>query len=712
MDPSQALALLGIGTLGQGAPAPTAPAPAPGDVPVTSPDQVPDPGPANTTLDPEDNPVPAATLQTDVQRYAAALRGTPSSPQSPPGAPAPSGSAPLPSVAAGGSVSASGYSPGSMAAIQGGARPALEKRMSAGQAAIEARNAPIQEEFRSAAEMAKQAAAETAVLESRKMAVMAEGRGHIATANAEYYEKEKGAYERERADTQAAFDQYKAAQAQFAAMKVNPNDLWDSAGSSGQAGMIVTAFMHDFLGAKGIKTSGLDMINGAIKANIDAQLANMKHAGEAAEGFRTIWEMTRAQSKTDAEARAKVHGFLLQSLSDATAAEAGKYDSPLALAKGKAMVAAIAQEQAKNDLEVRKHIDQARAAERASEVAAYGHELAASTSKYAADAHLKAALIGAATKQGKQGMVLYDVSESGKGAATRRLDPNLPPETQAKLLAADAGTKHLTQAIFKLQDLQRKIASRPPDLGIAALKSMQNEEQRLAEQVRKYVQMTVIYENSGKAINEQEIKTYDQMFAKKDWWTNGDNVRQLATYAGLIMDKQGKQVQAVSLPLTPDDPAYGTASAPDTSDPGNRARAEVESAERSKAPGERDYLAWSLAPNAKAAVAVDSLPKEERPFIEKAWGQFLSTHPSHLGATAANRAHNPGDLGMSGVSQQAVAADAANPDRAFVNIARLADLAYGTGDEQAKSDLFALATSHDKATHDYAVWFRNLSEQY
>jgi hypothetical protein len=151
---------------------------------------------------------------------------------------------------------------------------------------------------------------------------------------------------------------YMAALADFRSSHINPDQLWEQGGKSGQIGTLAAVFMHDFLGARGIQTSAMDTINRSIDRNMQAQEAEMRKKGQVAEGYKSLWEMQRAQSSSDAEARTRVRGFLLDSVKQAVVAHMAQYESALASAQGQAAVAKIDEEFSKNIIDVYHYADQ------------------------------------------------------------------------------------------------------------------------------------------------------------------------------------------------------------------------------------------------------------------------------------------------------------------------------------------------------------------
>jgi hypothetical protein len=149
---------------------------------------------------------------------------------------------------------------------------------------------------------------------------------------------------------------YTTALADFAAQKVNPTQLWDNMSGGMRFGTVVTAFVHDFLGAKGIKTSAMDTFKTAVDRNINAQIENIKNKGQVAQGFKTLYEMESQRSNSEAETRARIRGYMLEAAKHHVQANFSQYQSMLATAQGKKAMAELDKEFAKNYMDVTKHI--------------------------------------------------------------------------------------------------------------------------------------------------------------------------------------------------------------------------------------------------------------------------------------------------------------------------------------------------------------------
>jgi len=589
-----------------------------------------------------------------------------------------------PVLPAGASVGAGfsqqGYSPAAYQQLQANNK-GLDARASQDDLAAAAPYAPLTQDAHAAGDEARAAALREAEIESHKLIATSEGKQKIAEAQNDFMAKEQAAIDNAKMEADTAHSQYRAALMDYAAAKVNPAQLWDAGGMAGQFAMIATAFGHDFLGAKGIQTSGMDSINKAIQNNINSQLEAMRKKGDVAQGFKQLWDMQRAQSTSDLEARQRMNGFYLSALSNQIEANLGGYDSQLALVKGQAAKAALMQEQVKNDVLVRKQIDESANARASRRIQKYGIDVGAASARYSADAHLKAAMAGR-DKTNPLASLIYDTSTSGKNEAKRRFHPEVKPEEQVKIQLEVAKNVKTVENIQKLSDLQDKIDAVPPG-NLAIVKKLQSEQARVADQVRDLVKMGIIYDNSGKQINEQEIKIYDRIVGEKDWWLNGDNRRTLGNLADMTMQGVKAKLSAVSDELLPGDPAFGkTSGSTDSFAPAESTRAEVEAGENAGRPGPspaKEALKAATAPKGhEAAYPVGEVFGKEVPvFDEKDRTKaevYQDLYTKFLKETPAAAGDSPG-----------------RAPKNFIAVETLANLAHD-GDNEAKRALSTLAT--------------------
>jgi hypothetical protein len=89
-------------------------------------------------------------------------------------------------------------------------------------------------------------------------------------------------------------------------------------------------FVTDFLGARGIKSSGLDTLNRAIDQDMDAQIAEINKEGQVVGMFGDLYRSALSQSATQAETRERMRGMYLESFKAGVVAQLSKYDAPLA----------------------------------------------------------------------------------------------------------------------------------------------------------------------------------------------------------------------------------------------------------------------------------------------------------------------------------------------------------------------------------------------
>lgn len=637
----------------------------------------------------------------------------PMQPQNPIQAPIEHAQAPGSSISAGRSYQA--FNPATFEHIQRGPGSRLDKKIATDRAQVEQEFDPTRQAIDEATQLGMQAQDRASAIEGQKLAATAQGKLRLSQANQNFMAQEQAASDNAKAESQANIQQYRAAVMEAAAAKVDPRQLWEHAGTAGQIGMLVTAFAHDFLGAKGIKTSGMDSIKQAIQNNIDSQVENMRHKREVSQGFKSLWDMQRAQSASDSEARARMQGFYLSALSNAIEGELGQYDSQLAQAKGQAAKAELLKEQVKNDLQVQRYIDEA-AHQRAQErIDVYRADLSASIQREQIDATLKAAQAKAQADKllDRQGRLISDPSLSGGNRVVREFLPGTPGEVMAKKREQSANVLHTVGLIERLVELQDQ-ADRTPPTDLSAVKKLQNEKTRVAEMVRNMVKMGIIYDNSGKQINEQEMKLYEEIVGKKDWWLNGDNVRQFGELAGNLRAKNDMVMNAISTEIGPGDPFYGTTFGKTEFDPANKTLTDLQRAPGAGKPttdeAER-YEKWSKAPNASEAFPVDDLPEKgpgAKASVQHNWDKFKKDNPWAL--TGERQDTDRRARGSKDPIDVVVADNPSNPDRAFVQLERLADLAM-QGDAKAKKIISEMAnspatvsTTPDGLLKAYAQW--------
>lgn len=254
---------------------------------------------------------------------------------------------------------------------------------------------------------------------------------------------------------------YVSALNDFRAARVNPAQLWGEMSGFEQGGMAVAAFVHDFLGAKGIQTSAMSTFNKAIDRNMDAQIRAIQTKGEVAQGFKTLWDMQMQESSSMQEARTRMRGFMLDSAKTATESYLAQFNAALATAKGRAAVAKLDTELQKNILEVSKHVDASTSARITQAISLYGHELSASMESARIAVAREANQIERDKMNATKGVInpyeglIFDTTESGGGAARWEFnDPKSP--LNKDYLQAQSDTDHLLKLSREYQSLNRQ----------------------------------------------------------------------------------------------------------------------------------------------------------------------------------------------------------------------------------------------------------------
>lgn len=358
---------------------------------------------------------------------------------------------------------------------------------------------------------------------------------------------------------QTAKDEYR--QKLLEIPEVNPNALWDEAGASGQFQMSVAAFVHDMLGVKGIKTSAMDTINGAIRNKIDAQIANINMKRQVASGFKDLYDMTVAESGNQMEVQAKMHGYMLKAMEAGIDADMGKIDSNVARATHQQAKMVLRQAQLKNMVDVEKHIDDNfdKAAQRQIQIRGQNLQASMAKERNAVDLQIAEARNKAQAKQEGLPPVIFDTTVSGKGAAKWRIRPELAKDNELVrgVINKTVSTGQALEGLRELQDLQKSMGSAPPD----QLGRIRNEINRREQALRDSIVMALVLDQSGKQVTDKEREHIQKLVPSNDWFTNGSNRRIISQ----LVESKGKEMnrllQQTTNDIKPGDEAYGTSAA-------------------------------------------------------------------------------------------------------------------------------------------------------
>jgi len=432
------------------------------------------------------------------------------------------------------SASYSGFSPEQYAKVAKTQGP-LAADMAKSQAETQARDqqdvanigATNQKEARAAA---KEGKAKIAEIEARGVgnAHLAELQNDFASEEANIVAQEQGAAAKSKADYVQAINEFRAS-------AVNPHQLWDSLGKGGQFAAGVLAFAHGFLTIQGKKEEGMDLFLKGIDRNIDAQIQNIKIKGESAGMFKQLWDMQRAQSASDAEARTRVRGFALESAKLAVESELSKYESGLAQAQSRAAIAKIDQESAKQLFEVHKHID-TNATEFTKQkisVWAEGAKLSMEQKRLAEENRHNLA-----TEENKKPIPgAGEIIDPETGKVFRTFKPEFMGKEfageRSKILTSVGGLKASAGTINDIRTEAREVGARwGPLIG----SPWGSEGERKIESMRSRMAQQMSRDVDGR-VTAQEIELNLKSFPIETWTTNGGIDKILANAQRFVIDK-------------------------------------------------------------------------------------------------------------------------------------------------------------------------------
>lgn len=599
-------------------------------------------------------------------------------------------------------TSQSGFDQGKYAQVEQ-ATKGVAGRIAKGQAAVQASFDPLKQGLNQAGQAEQQGVVKEIEATQAKMLEQSRLEMDAAKSAAAFAEAEKAAFAKSQAEGALAKADYQQSLAEWSAMSVNPGRLFQSAGKGGQFQMGVAAFVHDFLGAKGIKTSSMDTLNRAIDRDIDAQIQNIGKAGQVTQGFKTLWDMQRAQSQSDAEARLRMRGFALETAKHEAAASLGAMDSKLAGSKLQRAQAEIVKEQVKNTLAVEAQIQDGKNAVAQREVQLEGAKLAASatvqSARYSYEARM--AEIGAAERRqaaenaaSQYGPAVADTSKSGGGVNKWYFKPEFAknPEIQKETTDKLAAVASATDALMELQALQLQVDGAPP--GGKLWNQLRSELVRRESALRGSIVAARAYDKSGKALTKEEFARQAELVPPEGWFTNSETRKIIAdTLSRDVADAQ-RLVQNRLLDITPGMPQYGTKAAQVQFAPGEAAAADADRNPPPEPPGAEPMRRLGT-PDATRVVENFSKIQEEEPELANLWKVYRAARGPLTPEEIGLRGGDPeGPAAFSGAAADAINSDL--PDKAFINAGRLMEAARG-GDDQALLNLRRLSLTSENA---------------
>jgi len=153
--------------------------------------------------------------------------------------------------------------------------------------------------------------------------------------------------ERGRQRVQSAIDTHQRMLQDYMTSQVDPGMMWKNMTGGEKMGSGLSVFASAFLGAKGIDTPVMTMLDKALDRNIDAQLQNINIKGKALDEQGKMVQMVREQSASDLEAKLRLKDMALESGKYAIAAQMSQFGSKLAELKGQEVISNIEQNQLK-----------------------------------------------------------------------------------------------------------------------------------------------------------------------------------------------------------------------------------------------------------------------------------------------------------------------------------------------------------------------------
>lgn len=352
---------------------------------------------------------------------------------------------------------------------------------------------------------------------------------------------------RANAEAQAQSNKAKAGYLQsladFRASRVDPSQLWSNMGGGAKFGMLVAAFTQDFLGAKGIKTSAMDTFNKAIDRNIDSQIQAIKTKGEVAEGFKSLWYMQRNQSASDAEARARVRGFLLEGAKQAVIANMAQYQAGLATAQGQKALADIDSELANNLMEVYRHSDSNALALRNQAIDKWKTKIMAAQESWA-----NAIRAQQVKQQAPKPIMPEPIIDPETNQPKWIYRPGIQDPEKVKTRELLGDVKSVNETMKTLRELSRQMKSIPDP----------EARTRFADTIhQKFDQAATLLAHSiahanGERATDKDVEDFLKGMREKTWFQQADVDQLLAYTQENMLKPAASRIQQVAIDITPD----------------------------------------------------------------------------------------------------------------------------------------------------------------
>lgn len=374
--------------------------------------------------------------------------------------------------------------------------------------------------------------------------VLAAHQRETGTKSAEIQAKWSGAIAQSRADYVAALNDFRAS-------KVNPAQLWDNMSTGERIGTMAAAFVHGFLGAKGIKTDVMDTLNRAIDRNINAQLEQIKKKGQVAEGFRNLWDMQRAESSSEAEAYTRMRGFMLEAATLEVEQHMGQFKTGVTQAKGEAAKAKLEAERAKNMFEVFKYVDQSKNAQMQQELSWQVAKMQNAQQGYAnsiAARRLKLDEAKAAREKAQEAKARVLINPE-TGRAERVFRDDVDKSQVAEVRNRMAGLEASNAQVARIRELSRKVSAKADGLPTR----FTDEDARELEGLR-YAWAQETLGALGQKATKEDVEQFLLSVPRDTWLTTGGVDKILANTQARIIDNVNAYVKQYTVDIGQVDP--------------------------------------------------------------------------------------------------------------------------------------------------------------
>jgi hypothetical protein len=348
---------------------------------------------------------------------------------------------------------------------------------------------------------------------------------------------------------------------EWGAMKVDPNQFWHNLNGGQKFIMLTTAFMHDFLGAKGINTSAMDSMKAGMDRNMKAQIDNIQHGKDVTEGFKALYDNEIKHSQSRVELEERLRPYYLESAKQQVIANMAPIKSALASAQGQSAIAEL--DKAKADalakvhehivanVTARQHQDMTYVMDKAKVAAEnYATSVRANSEKLAQERFkLEQKRLDAKEAKEAMGNLVIDPEDR---KAKRMFLPNMSDADKSKVRDAVAGTYETNQQIERLKGLARKIGGGTIMGAIKPGSAMNTEIQREYMAITTNLAHAMAHAN-GERASDKDVADFRQNFPLETALTNGgiDNIVSWTQQTAL--NKAKSTVESYSTPLKPEE---------------------------------------------------------------------------------------------------------------------------------------------------------------